>query len=47
MLAIGLLIVKKGVYLGVRTCEVFLCFVTIMFVLSFDLTSVFFVLRHS
>ena len=29
-----------GVYLGVRTCEVFLCFVTIMmFVLSIVLTS--------
>ena len=27
------------VYLGVRTCEVFLCFVTIMFVLSIVLTS--------
>ena len=27
------------VYLGVKTCEVFLCFVTIMFVLSFVLTS--------
>ena len=31
----------KGVYLGVKTCEVFLCFVTIMFVLSFVLTSLF------
>ena len=30
-----------GVYLGVKTCEVFLCFVTIMFVLSFVLTSLF------
>ena len=30
-----------GVYLGVRTCEVFLCFVTIMFVLSIVLTSLF------
>ena len=30
---------KKRVYLGVKTCEVFLCFVTIMFVLSFVLTS--------
>ena len=30
--------VKCGVYLGVKTCEVFLCFVTIMFVLSFVLT---------
>ena len=29
------------VYLGVKTCEVFLCFVTIMFVLSFVLTSLF------
>ena len=29
------------VYLGVRTCEVFLCFVTIMFVLSIVLTSLF------
>ena len=29
------------VYLGVRTREVFLCFVTIMFVLSFVLTSLF------
>ena len=31
----------SGVYLGVRTCEVFLCFVTIMFVLSIVLTSLF------
>ena len=30
-----------GVSLGVKTCEVFLCFVTIMFVLSFVLTSLF------
>ena len=30
-----------GVYLGVKTCEVFLCFVTIVFVLSFVLTSLF------
>ena len=30
-----------GVILGVRTCEVFLCFVTIMFVLSIVLTSLF------
>ena len=30
-----------GVYLGVRTCEGFLCFVTIMFVLSIVLTSLF------
>ena len=29
------------VYLGVKTCEVFLCFFTIMFVLSFVLTSLF------
>ena len=29
------------VYLGVRTCEVFPCFVTIMFVLSIVLTSLF------
>ena len=29
------------VYLGVRTCEVFLCFVTIMFVLTIVLTSLF------
>ena len=29
------------VYVGVRTCEVFLCFVTIMFVLSIVLTSLF------
>ena len=29
------------VYLGVKTCEVFLCFVTIMFVLSVVLTSLF------
>ena len=29
------------VYFGVKTCEVFLCFVTIMFVLSFVLTSLF------
>ena len=32
---------KNRVYLGVKTCEVFLCFVTIMFVLSFVLTSLF------
>ena len=31
---------KVWVYLGVKTCEVFLCFVTIMFVLSI-LTSLF------
>ena len=37
---------KLWVYLGVRTCEVFLCFVTIMFVLSIVLTSLFSVLRH-
>ena len=30
-----------GVYLGVKTCEVFLCFVTIMFVLCIVLTSLF------
>ena len=30
---------KERVYLCVKTCEVFLCFVTIMFVLSFVLTS--------
>ena len=30
-----------GVYLGVKTCEVFLCLVTIMFVLSIVLTSLF------
>ena len=29
------------VYLGVKTCEVVLCFVTIMFVLSIVLTSLF------
>ena len=29
------------VYLDVKTCEVFLCFVTIMFVLSIVLTSLF------
>ena len=29
------------VYLGVKTCEVFLCFVTVMFVLSIVLTSLF------
>ena len=32
---------KVRVYLGVRTCEVYLCFVTIMFVLSIVLTSLF------
>ena len=32
---------RRGVSLGVKTCEVFLCFVTIMFVLSFVLTSLF------
>ena len=32
---------NSGVYLCVKTCEVFLCFVTIMFVLSFALTSLF------
>ena len=32
---------QTGVYLGVKTCEVFLCFVTIMFVLSIVLTSLF------
>ena len=32
---------KVGVYLGVKTCEVFLCFVTNMFVLSSVLTSLF------
>ena len=32
---------NNRVYLGVRTCEVFLCFVTIMFVLSIVLTSLF------
>ena len=32
---------KSWVYLGVKTCEVFLCFVTIIFVLSFVLTSLF------
>ena len=32
---------QPGVYLGVRTCEVFLCFVSIMFVLSVVLTSLF------
>ena len=32
---------KVGVYLGVRTCEVFLCFVTVMIVLSIVLTSLF------
>ena len=31
----------SGVYLGVKTCEVFLCFVTIMFVLCIVLTSLF------
>ena len=30
---------EERVYLGVRTCEVFLCFVSIMFVLSIVLTS--------
>ena len=32
---------KMRVYLGVRTCEVFLCFVTIVFVLSIVLSSLF------
>ena len=32
---------KFGVYLGVKTCEVFLCFVTIMFALCIVLTSLF------
>ena len=32
---------SRGVYLGVKTCEVFLCLVTIMFVLSIVLTSLF------
>ena len=32
---------KSGVYLGVKTCEVFLCFVSIMFVLSIVWTSLF------
>ena len=34
-------VVEDRVYLGVRTCEVFLCFVTVMFVLSIVLTSLF------
>ena len=34
-------LVTCWIYLGVKTCEVFLCFVTIMFVLSFILTSLF------
>ena len=34
-----------GVYLGVRTCELFLCFVAIVRVYYFDFF-VFFVLRH-
>ena len=39
-------LVHSGVHLGIKTCEVFLCFVTIMFVLyCFDFF-VFFVLRH-
>ena len=33
--------IEIWVYLGVKTCEVFLCFVTIMFVLSIVLTSLF------
>ena len=32
---------KLGVYLGVRTCAVFRCFLTIMLVLSIVLTSLF------
>ena len=32
---------ERWVYLGVRTCEVFLCFVTIVFVLSIVLSSLF------
>ena len=35
-----------GVYLGVKTYEVFLCFVTIMFVLSIVLISLFYVTRE-
>ena len=34
-------VIFGGVYLGVKICEVFLCFVTIMFVLSIVLTSLF------
>ena len=34
-------LLKEMVYLGVKTCEVFLCFVTIMFVLSIVFTSLF------
>ena len=33
--------VKVGVYLGVKTCEVFLCFVAIVRVRSIMLTSLF------
>ena len=32
---------KFRVYLGVRTCEIFLCFVTIMFILFIILTYLF------
>ena len=35
------LVTTFGVYLGVKTYEVFLCFVSIMFVLSVVLTSLF------
>ena len=35
------LVPQRRVYLGVKTCEVFLCFVTIMFVLSIVLTPLF------
>ena len=38
----------KGVYLGVRTCELFLCFVAIVRISVYYVDFfVFFVLRHS
>ena len=38
---------QNGVYLGVRTCEIFLCFVTIVRVRVYYVNFfVFFVLRH-
>ena len=38
--------VKKLGFLGVRTCEVFLCFVAIIFALSIVLISLFYVTRE-
>ena len=41
------LVLKRGVYLGVKTCEVFLCFVAIVRVRIYYVDFiVFFVLRH-